>query len=731
MSHRKMDVRLLLILYVLAFVLLLEWLLPVIELTDTNYLGVFLLFIALSFLLGLLRLRWWFSLPIKGLYLFIALHYVFFKTIVFSRETMVLLMNDLLSNFPIMLAGDWENITNPFRTILFFILLWMTIYLIRHWIEVRKSIMLFYAMTVIFIAVIDTFSPYEADGAIFRVMVIGLLLIGLLTISRIAERHSQKVHAGKFAAFSLPLLFAVVGSGMVASFLPAQEPVWADPVPFIKSFVNGEGSGVGGTTSKSGYGLDDSKLGGAFVQDDTVIFRATVPRKQYWKIETKNTYTSKGWEQNGEISTPVNILSGALLADAPLQDEETEKLQAEIKMLEPLPFLVYPYGATEMHTNLSGVNLKYQPETGQYWALKGTQEVELDAYRVELVEMPPYSLKALRETSNEDYDGSGDELAQYLQLPEQLPDRVRELAFSITDQEGSVYEKAKAIERYFSRSGFTYDQQTVAIPKANEDYVDQFLFDTKRGYCDNFSTSMVVMLRAIDIPARWAKGFAPGEGKTNSLGKTEYTITNNEAHSWVEAYMPGFGWMPFEPTIGFSNPTNIEYDIETDMSEPQIPEMEERERPEIEKDETPILGKNHKDGSSFVKKAMDFIQKYVWIIIGIIVLILLVVWIVHSRRKKWLPKVYIHTFRNQPTNWTMFAKQYLLLLKQLERVGFKRADSMTLSEFATSVDSYFGGKQMQKLTEVYEQGVYGGYTIDQEWASLKEIWEDLIIRASG
>ncbi|MDW0114834.1 hypothetical protein QT711_16685 [Sporosarcina saromensis] len=56
---------------------------------------------------------------------------------------------------------------------------------------------------------------------------------------------------------------------------------------------------------------------------------------------------------------------------------------------------------------------------------------------------------------------------------------------------------------------------------------------------------------------------------------------------------------------------------------------------------------------------------------------------------------------------------------------------MTLSEFATSVDSYFGGKQMQKLTEVYEQGVYGGYTIDQEWATLKEIWEDLIIRASG
>ena len=97
-----------------------------------------------------------------------------------------------------------------------------------------------------------------------------------------------------------------------------------------------------------------------------------------------------------------------------------------------------------------------------------------------------------------------------------------------------------------------------------EDYVDQFLFDTKRGYCDNFSTSMVVMLRSIDIPARWVKGFAPGEYRLNDEGERVYQITNNEAHSWVEAYIPGIGWMPFEPTIGFSNLTDIDYDIELD-----------------------------------------------------------------------------------------------------------------------------------------------------------------------
>ena len=107
---------------------------------------------------------------------------------------------------------------------------------------------------------------------------------------------------------------------------------------------------------------------------------------------------------------------------------------------------------------------------------------------------------------------------QYLQLPEQLPERVKELAENITENQESVYEKTKAIERYFGKNGFVYTQQGVAIPKAGDDYVDQFLFDTKKGYCDNFSTSMVVMLRSIDIPARWVKGFAPGEYVLNDDG---------------------------------------------------------------------------------------------------------------------------------------------------------------------------------------------------------------------
>src|SRR5690606_34249781 len=99
------------------------------------------------------------------------------------------------------------------------------------------------------------------------------------------------------------------------------------------------------------------------------------------------------------------------------------------------------------------------------------------------------------------------------------------------------YEKVRAIEKYFSRNGFVYQISDVAVPGEEEDYVDQFLFDTKAGYCDNFSTSMVVMLRTLDIPARWVKGFTSGDIIESNINDGEYDVyevTNANAHSWVE-----------------------------------------------------------------------------------------------------------------------------------------------------------------------------------------------------
>lgn len=729
MTGKQMDRRLLVLLYILGFVLLREWLMPVMELTNTDYLGIFLLFVALSFLLALIRVKWWVTVPVKIIYIVWVIHYVYLDKVFFSKETALYLFEDVLSNVPIIIGSDWDNITNPFKTALFFLLLWMTTYLIRHWIEVRKSILLFYMMTVIFIAFIDTYSPYSADGSIFRIMVAGLLLLGLLVISKLIDKHNRTMTTGGFIAMSLPLLSLVVMSAALASVLPKQEPVWPDPVPYFKSIVQSAGGSSAGI-SKSGYDTDDSALGGSFVKDDTVVFEVKVDRKQYWKIETKNTYTSKGWEQAPKKENQTIYTPGMELGESERNwgTPEKPRLLAEFQVLEPFPFIVYPYGIDRVHA-IDDALFFHSKMSGKYNTTIRGSEGSLDAYEIEFKE-PNYSLAALRAAKMSDYAAEPEDFTPYLQLPQQLPQRVRDLAEEITAPFDNVYEMTRAIEGYFKKNGFVYSQQNVAIPKVGEDYVDQFLFDTKIGYCDNFSTSMVVMLRALDIPARWVKGFAPGESVVNGSGERIYQITNNEAHSWVEAYMPGVGWMPFEPTIGFGGLAQIDYDLELDLANPEVPEVKELEQPKKEQAKTPVKENKNVEFTKYMESITNWLENNKWLMGVVLAVIVIAAWRLFVVRVKWLPRVLIYASRSSKEDWVTFDRQYTNLLKQLSRIGLKRAGGVTLTDYATTVDDYFGGDTMRLLTAAYEKGLYGGNTTDHDWAYLKEIWKDLINRTS-
>ena len=734
MSEIRIDKWLLSLFYLLAFFLLREWLIPVMELTETGHLSVFLAFIVLAFLLALLNTKWWFVVPLKIFYVVWVVHYIYFDVFLFTRETISLLINDLVSNFTIIAGGNWENISNPFRTMLFFVLLWMASYLIRHWMETRKSIFLFYVITVVFIALIDTFSAFSAEGSILRIMVTGLFLLGLLSITKLAEKHNTTISSRKFARIAVPLLFVVVISGALVTTLPKMEAVWPDPVPYLKSMVDGTGgSGSGEGISRSGYDPDDSRLGGSFVEDDSLVFEATVNEEQYWKIENKYTYTSKGWAQPNSLEENVTVYyPGQALGE--FKDsagiDSGDSSHAELQMTEKFPFIIYPYGMVSVEAGFDVSFVKID-DTSQYLTRIEENEVSLDSYQLEYAEHE-YSLKALRETTMESVEALGDGFQKYLQLPEELPSRVGELAQSITASEESVYDKTKAIERYFGRNGFVYSQRDVPIPEGETDYVDQFLFDTKMGYCDNFSTSMVVMLRSIGIPARWVKGFAPGEFVRTAGGESVYRVTNNEAHSWVEAFMPGVGWMPFEPTIGFGGPASIEYDVELDINDPEVPEMPEQEREQLERE---IEQKKVKENPAFdinklVSSIGSWIGEKIWWILSIVGVVLFTSWRLFIGRRKWLPKILIPYYRPGEGNWEKYAKLYKSLLKQLSRFGLKRKSGDTLLTYAIEVDRHFGGDMMRKLTTAYEKGIYGEDIAEQDWRRLQDVWEDLINRTS-
>jgi transglutaminase-like putative cysteine protease len=129
----------------------------------------------------------------------------------------------------------------------------------------------------------------------------------------------------------------------------------------------------------------------------------------------------------------------------------------------------------------------------------------------------------------------------YLQLPK-VDRRVVDLARRAAGPAETNYARALAIQS-FLKTNYGY---TLELPGVREpDPLASFLFERKKGHCEYFASSMTVMLRTLGIPARVVNGFRGGE--YNDLTGS-YILRERDAHSWVEAYFPEFGWVAFDPT---------------------------------------------------------------------------------------------------------------------------------------------------------------------------------------
>jgi transglutaminase-like putative cysteine protease len=134
---------------------------------------------------------------------------------------------------------------------------------------------------------------------------------------------------------------------------------------------------------------------------------------------------------------------------------------------------------------------------------------------------------------------------RYLTTPSKLPPRIAALANQWAEGQPSDLLKARALEDHL-RHDFRYDVNSPSGGKPIP--LDDFLFESRRGHCEFFSTAMAIMLRDLGIPSRNVTGFVGGT--YNRFGHY-YAVREGDAHSWVEAYMddPAHpGWMTFDPT---------------------------------------------------------------------------------------------------------------------------------------------------------------------------------------
>ena len=148
-------------------------------------------------------------------------------------------------------------------------------------------------------------------------------------------------------------------------------------------------------------------------------------------------------------------------------------------------------------------------------------------------------------------------LERYTQLPDTLPQRVRDLSERLTADAETPFDKAKAIEEYLRAMPYTL---SVDPPPFDADGVDHFLFTLEQGYSEYFASAMTVMLRAVDVPARMATGYTQGE---KVLNENIYMVLDNNAHGWLEVYFPRYGWIAQEPTPGRAFPRPVPPEIQT------------------------------------------------------------------------------------------------------------------------------------------------------------------------
>jgi hypothetical protein len=160
---------------------------------------------------------------------------------------------------------------------------------------------------------------------------------------------------------------------------------------------------------------------------------------------------------------------------------------------------------------------------------------------------------------------------RYLSLPESIPQRVLDLASQLTADATNPYDKANAIETYLRTYPYSLD---VSAPPAGQDVADYFLFDLKMGYCDYYATSMVVLARTVGLPSRLVIGYSSG---VYNPFTAEYLVREFNAHSWVEIYFTGIGWVEFEPTANqpaITLPEKLPQEVGTTIASPTTSGLE-------------------------------------------------------------------------------------------------------------------------------------------------------------
>lgn len=280
-------------------------------------------------------------------------------------------------------------------------------------------------------------------------------------------------------------------------------------------------------------------------RDDPVpLFRVTTTGETaaYWRAVALDVFDGATWRMSdpGLHDAPTYPSPARLPTLGP---EDAAPLRQTFEVLEDLGDRYVPLAYPPEIVDLGDARVRFDPDLGVVQALEPLEAGDRYVALSRRVLPTPEELDAVRFEEPTAY-------GRYTFLPADLPSEVAELARAWTRDEPTPYRQVLAIQRRLLEPDFTYSQDV--RPVADARAIVRFLTETKTGFCQQFSTAMAVLVRALGYPARVAVGYRAGD-----LDPPSFTVSTDDAHSWVEVLFPGYGWLPFEPTPGRSSPLAV------------------------------------------------------------------------------------------------------------------------------------------------------------------------------
>ena len=352
-------------------------------------------------------------------------------------------------------------------------------------------------------------------------------------------------------------------------------------------------------------------------------------------------------------------------------------------------------------------------------------------------QLPAIDADDLRLAPNTPSPGANIKIDLYLKLP-RLDPRIPKLAGQITADAPSNYDKAVALEQYLS----THFGYTLELPSRQpQDPLANFLFERKKGHCEYFASSMAVMLRSLHIPSRIVTGFRGGE--FNDL-TGQYVIRASDAHSWVEAYFPGSGWISFDPTPAGSVPVRtgwsrmqlyidaaasfwrewiINYDSNHQRGLAKDAANNSRHflddlRHWVSKEHRALLRSARRTHRTFTKFPLSWLAGAIGLAAVLLTLVNLRGLITGVRARRLLA----HPERAPRESSALW---YERMVSRMARRGWRKSPSQTPLDFVAAIQEAALQKKVARFTQAYESARFGQSA--QAARTLPELFEDITI----